>query len=99
MRVLRYFPASATLLELLFISNLQEEKLLASQEFLQKRAYTIACGVLDFINSWKKRETNSAPSTDSGNRLLKRLLNPFLDFAPILWDGKARKIVLALRDL
>jgi len=91
MGVLRYFPGPAVLLELLFISNPQEEKLLSSPEFQQKCAHAIACGVLDFINSWKKGNQGTGKSSP--------VLDPFLDLSPTLWDGKARKIALALRDL
>jgi len=99
MGVLRNFPGPAVLLELLFISNPQEEKLLLSPEFQQKCAHAIACGVLDFINSWKKGKTNSAPSSDSGNSPSEKVIEPFSDLSPTLWDGKARKIALALHDL
>jgi len=91
MGVLRYFPGPAVLLELLFISNPVEEKLLASPDFQQKCAHAIACGVLDFINSWKKGNQGTGKSSP--------VLDPFPDLSPTLWDGKARKIALALRDL
>ena len=91
MGVLRYFPGPAVLLELLFISNPQEEKLLSSPEFQQKCAHAIACGVLDFINSWKKGNPEVSSSSQA--------LEPFPDLSSTLWDGKARKIALALRDL
>jgi len=99
MGVLRNFPGPAVLLELLFISNPQEEKLLLSPEFQQKCAHAMACGVLDFINSWKKGKTNSAPSSDSGNSPSEKVIEPFSDLSPTLWDGKARKIALSLHDL
>jgi len=114
MGVLRYFPGPAVLLELLFISNPVEEKLLASPDFQQKCAHAIACGVLDFINSWKKGksgnnskgpsgrdsgEPGSARSSDSVDPLSAQALDPFPDLSPTLWEGKARKIALALRDL
>lgn len=54
MGILRNFSGPAVLIELLFISHPIEGKLLASQEFLEKCAHAIACGVLDFLNSWKK---------------------------------------------
>ena len=91
MGVLRYFPGPAVLLELLFISNPVEEKLLSSPDFQQKCAHAIACGVLDFLNSWKKSNQGSSNSSQA--------LGPFPDLSPTLWDGKARKIALALRDL
>jgi len=91
MGVLRYFPGPAVLLELLFISNPVEEKLLSSPEFQQKCAHAIACGVLDFINSWKKGNQGTGKSSP--------VLDPFPDLSPTLWDGKARKIAMALRDL
>jgi N-acetylmuramoyl-L-alanine amidase len=91
MGVLRYFPGPAVLFELLFISNPVEEKLLSSPEFQQKCAHAIACGVLDFINSWKKGNQGTGKSSP--------VLDPFPDLSPTLWDGKARKIALALRDL
>jgi len=91
MGVLRYFPGPAVLLELLFISNPVEEKLLSSPDFQQKCAHAIACGVLDFINSWKKGNQGTGKSSP--------VLDPFPDLSPTLWDGKARKIALALRDL
>ena len=114
MGILRYFPGPAVLLELLFISNPVEEKLLSSPEFQQKCAHAIACGVLDFINSWKKGksgnnskgpsgrdsgEPGSARSSDSVDPLSPQTLYPFPDLSPTLWEGKARKIALALRDL
>jgi hypothetical protein len=77
-------------LELLFISNPQEEKLLSSPEFQQKCAHAIACGVLDFINSWKKGNPGASDSSQA--------LDPFPDLSPTLWQGKARKIALALKD-
>jgi len=117
MGVLRNFPGPAVLLELLFISNPQEEKLLASREFLEKCAHAIACGVLDFLNSWKKAngaksssgnsnvpqegnsgEGSSAQCSSSGDSASVQALDPFPDLSPTLWDGKARKIALALRD-
>jgi len=91
MGVLRYFPGPAVLLELLFISNPQEEKLLSSPDFQQKCAHAIACGVLDFINSWKKGNQGTGKSSP--------VLDPFPDLSPTLWDGKARKMALTLRDL
>jgi len=91
MGVLRYFPGPAVLLELLFISNPQEEKLLSSPDFQQKGAHAIACGVLDFINSWKKGNPEVSSSSQA--------LEPFPDLSPNLWEGKARKMALALRDL
>jgi N-acetylmuramoyl-L-alanine amidase len=99
MGVLRYFPGPAVLLELLFISNPQEEKLLSSPEFQQKCAHAIACGVLDFINSWKKGKTNSAPASGSDDPPSLKAIEPFPDLSPTLWDGKARKIALLLKDL
>jgi len=91
MGVLRYFPGPAVLLELLFISNPQEEKLLSSPEFQQKCAHAIACGVLDFINSWKKGNPGVSSSSQA--------IEPFPDLSPNLWEGKARKMALTLRDL
>jgi len=91
MGVLRYFPGPAVLLELLFISNPVEEKLLRSPDFQQKCAHAIACGVLDFLNSWKKGNQGSNNSSQAPD--------PFPDLSPTLWDSKARKIALALRDL
>jgi len=91
MGVLRYFPGPAILLELLFISNPVEEKLLPSPDFQQKCAHTIACGVLDFLNSWKKGNQGSSNSSQAPD--------PFPDLSPTLWAGKARKIALALKDL
>ena len=91
MGVLRYFPGPAVLLELLFISNPVEEKLLASPDFQQKCAHAIALGILDFVNSWKKRDPKAGKSSQSPE--------PFPDLSPTLWEGKARKIALALRDL
>ena len=91
MGVLRYFPGPAVLLELLFISNPVEEKLLSSPEFQQKCAHAIACGVLDFLNSWKKGNQGSSNSSQAPD--------PFPDLSPTLWAGKARKIALALKDL
>jgi len=118
MGVLRYFPGPAVLLELLFISNPQEEKLLSSPEFQQKCAHAIACGVLDFINSWKKGNeadhgsrnggvsqnggaevAGSARSSDSVDPSTAQAIEPFPDLSPTLWEGKARRAVLALRDL
>jgi len=91
MGVLRYFPGPAVLLELLFISNPQEEKLLSSPEFQQKCAHAIACGVLDFINSWKKGNPEVSSSSQA--------IEPFPDLSPNLWEGKAREMALTLRDL
>jgi len=91
MGVLRNFPGPAVLLELLFISNPVEEKLLSSPDFQQKCAHAIACGVLDFINSWKKSNQGSSNSSQA--------LGPFPDLSPTFWEGKARKIVLALKNL
>jgi len=91
MGVLRNFPGPAVLLELLFISNPQEEKLLSSPDFQQKCAHAIACGVLDFLNSGKKGNQGSSNSSQAPD--------PFPDLSPTLWDGKARKIALALKDL
>ncbi|MDI6869306.1 MAG: N-acetylmuramoyl-L-alanine amidase [Coprothermobacterota bacterium] len=92
MGILRNFSGPAVLLELLFISNPVEEKLLSSQEFLGKCAHAIACGVLDFINS--KGKGSAAKGDDPPQKL-----EPFPDLSPTLWEGKARKAVLALRDL
>jgi len=91
MGVLRYFPGPAVLLELLFISNPVEEKPLASPDFQQKCAHAIACGVLDFLNSWKKSNQGSNNSSQAPD--------PFPDLSPTLWAGKARKIALLLKDL
>jgi len=87
MGILRNFPGPAVLIELLFISNPIEEKLLSSQEFLSKSAHAIALGVLDFISSRGKGSTSQIH------------LEPFPDLSPTLWEGKARRAVLALRDL
>ena len=91
MGILRNFSGPAVLLELLFISNPVEEKLLASPDFQQKCAHAIACGVLDFLNSWKKGNQGSSNSSQAPD--------PFPDLSPTLWAGKARKIALALKDL
>ncbi|MCR4433429.1 MAG: N-acetylmuramoyl-L-alanine amidase [Caldiserica bacterium] len=117
MRVLRYFPGPAALLELLFILNPVEEKLLRSPDFQQKCAHAIACGVLDFlsarIGSWSKGgsrngnipqdcgavKAGSAQCSDAGDPVSMQALDPFPDLSPTLWEGKARKIALALRDL
>lgn len=118
MGILRNFQGPAVLLELLFISNPVEEKLLVSPDFQQKCAHAIACGVLDFVNSWKKKngvnhgsrnggipqdgnsgEASSARSSDSGDPISPKVPEPFPDLSPTLWEGKARKIALALRDL
>ncbi|MDI6867961.1 MAG: N-acetylmuramoyl-L-alanine amidase [Coprothermobacterota bacterium] len=90
MAILRNFPGPAVLLELLFISNPVEEKLLASQEFLGKCAHAIALGTLDFINSWGK---------GGAKKMDNQKLDPFPDLPPTLWGGKARKIALVLHDL
>ena len=92
MGILRNFPGPAVLIELLFISNPIEEKLLASQEFLQKSAYAISLGTLDFINSMRKGGTTKVSEQ-------QQTLNPFPDLSPTLWEGKARRAVLALHDL
>lgn len=104
------------MLELLFISNPVEGKLLASQEFLEKCAHAIACGVLDFLSAGKatgsgsgskngsasrdgdSEEAGSARSSDSGPPVSTEAPDPFPDLSPTLWEGKARKIALALRD-
>jgi len=99
MGVLRNFPGPAILLELLFISNPAEEKLLSSPDFQQKCAHAIACGVLDFVNSWRKGKTNSAPASGSDDPPSLKAIEPFPDLSPTLWDGKARKIALLLKDL
>ena len=114
MGILRNFPGPAVLLEVLFISNPLEEKLLTSLDFQQKCAHAIACGVLDFIDSWKKGksgnnskgpsgrdfgEPGSARSSDSKDPVSPQAPDPFPDLSPTLWQGKARKAVLALRDL
>ncbi|MCR4434218.1 MAG: N-acetylmuramoyl-L-alanine amidase [Caldiserica bacterium] len=126
MGVLRYFPGPAVLLELLFISNPQEEELLRSGEYLKKCAHAIALGLLDFINSWKGRSradpgkgereelpgfkdpgsggSSGSPEDllsgeDSGGGSSPSRLDPFPDLSPTLWEGKARRIVLALYDL
>ena len=117
MGVLRNFPGPAVLLELLFISNPVEEKLLSSPDFQQKCAHAIACGVLDFLSAGKasmpncgskdssvpqdcdSAEAGSARSSDPGNPVSMQALDPFPDLSPTLWEGKARKIALALRDM
>jgi N-acetylmuramoyl-L-alanine amidase len=50
MGVLREFPGSAALVELLFISNRDEEKLLADRNFLLLAARTISQGVQTYLN-------------------------------------------------
>jgi len=68
MGILRNFQGPAVLLELLFISNPQEEKLLASREFLEKCAHAIACGVLDFLSTGKASGANSGSNKDSASQ-------------------------------
>jgi len=117
MGVLRNFPGPAVLLEILFISNPVEEKLLASSDFQQKCVHAIACGVLDFLSAGKasmpncgskdsnvpqdcdSAEAGSARSSDSTHLVSPQALDPFPDLSPTLWQGKARKIALALRDM
>ena len=92
MGILRNFPGPAVLIELLFISNPIEEKLLSSQEFLSKCAHAIALGALDFTRSSKKESTSKGDDPPQA-------LEPFPDISPTLWEGKARRAVLALHDL
>jgi hypothetical protein len=54
--------------------------------------------VLDLVNSWKKGKINSIPSSGSGEQPSAQALDPFPDLSPTLWEGKARKIALTLRD-
>jgi len=89
MGILRNFPGPGALLELCFISNPVEEKLLASPEFIQKCAHAIALGIQDFINSWKKEVKamgNPGPNLD-----------PFPDLPADRWQGRAREMVLTLQ--
>jgi len=92
MGILRNFPGPAVLIELFFISNPVEEKLLASQEFLSKCAHAIALGVLDFISSRGKGRTSQGDDPHQAPE-------PFPDLSPTLWEGKARRAVLSLHDL
>jgi len=54
MGVLRSFRGPGVLLEIIFISNPEEEKLLRSSEFLKRCAYAMALGTRDFINSGRR---------------------------------------------
>ena len=151
MGVLRSFRGPGVLLEIMFISNPEEEKLLRSSEFLKRCAYAMALGTRDFINSGRKgsggngglkggsagesspegkdgspgcagspfsdglgsgspgsegHSSCQAPTSSfsSSGELSSgggpsSIREPFPDLSPTLWEGKARKMVLALRDL
>lgn len=124
MGVLRNFSGPAVLLELLFISNPVEEKLLRSPDFQKKCAQAIALGLVDFISSWRKGgggkenhggqkdgDPKSGAEPEKGGREecpesenpgfggSSGPPEPFPDLSPTLWEGKARKMVLALHEL
>ncbi|MCR4434169.1 MAG: N-acetylmuramoyl-L-alanine amidase [Caldiserica bacterium] len=69
MGVLRNFRGPGVLLEVMFISNPEEEKLLRSSEFLKRCAYAIALGVKDFISSWKRGSGDSRSGSAQGDCL------------------------------
>ncbi len=56
--VLRGAFMPAVLLECAFLSNLDEEKMLKEKEFRQKLAYSIFCGVRDFVVDYERRMNN-----------------------------------------
>lgn len=81
MGVLREFPGPACLVELLFISNPDEEKKLASNTFLLLAAQAIACGIASYLGQPPVQPP--APTL-------------FPDIPADLWSGKARAMALRL---
>ena len=91
MGVLRGFPGPVCLVELLFLSNPEEEKKLIDRDFLVKAASFLSQGILSFLG-----EANaSSPSTgekDEADAL-------FPDIPVDLWGGTARTMSLRLAEL
>ena len=56
--VLRGAFMPAVLVECAFLSNLEEEKMLQEKDFRQKLAYSIFCGVRDFVIDYERRMNN-----------------------------------------
>lgn len=56
--VLRGAFMPAVLVECAFVSNLEEEKLLKEKDFRRKLAYTIFCGIRDFVVDYERRMNN-----------------------------------------
>ncbi|MCX5971280.1 MAG: N-acetylmuramoyl-L-alanine amidase [Coprothermobacterota bacterium] len=90
MGVLRGFPGPVCLVELLFISNPEEEKKLGDRDFLVKEASFLRQGILAFLG-----EEALAPSPteeDEADAL-------FPDIPADLWGGTARAMALRLAEL
>jgi len=92
MGVLRCFPGPVCLVELLFISNPEEEKKLSERDFLVKAASFLRQGILSFLG-----EEALTPSPDEENEADADTLFP--DIMADLWSGTARSMVLRLFEL
>jgi len=57
--VIKYANCPATLVEMAFISNIEEEKMLNNPDFQDKMAFAIAQGICDYFGMEIKKENNS----------------------------------------
>lgn len=82
--VLRETNMSAILIELCFISNEEEEKLLSSDEFLNKSAILIAKGICKHLNIiYKEKEE---PKQQEGEEMDKKYPSDLSDWAKTAYD-------------
>jgi len=89
MGILRNFPGPVCLVELLFLSNPEEEKRLSDRDFLVKAATFLRKGILSYLG-----EANAlSPSTAGEGEAL------FPDIPADLWGGSARSMALRLAEL
>jgi hypothetical protein len=90
MGILRNFPGPVCLVELLFLSNPEEEKKLSERDFLVKAASFLRQGILSFLG-----EEALAPSPDEEDEA--DALFPVI--SADLWGGTARFMALRLFEL
>ncbi|MEI6310253.1 MAG: N-acetylmuramoyl-L-alanine amidase [bacterium] len=89
MGILRNFPGPACLVELIFLSNPEEEKKLSDRDFLVKAATFLSKGILSYLG-----EANAlSPSIGGEGEAL------FPDIPANLWGGTARSMTLRLAEL
>ncbi|MCX5975305.1 MAG: N-acetylmuramoyl-L-alanine amidase [Coprothermobacterota bacterium] len=94
MGVLRNFPGPVCLVELLFISNPEEEKKLGDREFLVKAASSLRQGILSFLG-----EAALTPSPIEKDEAEADADTLFPDIPADLWGGSARSMALRLAEL
>lgn len=85
--VIRYAKSPATLVEMLFISNPDEEKMLNDPTFQDKMAFAIAQGIGDYFGVKVEKQNNNQPNQTPkiiiGDKIFDAILHQGSTLAPI----------------